>query len=131
MTTADLNKLVAYWFDGSDYDWQTATMLFKGRRFPYALFMAHLSIEKSLKGIIVKTTREHAPFTHNLVYLAGKLSIELSKAQIALLTEMNEFNLEARYPDDRMEFYRKATAPFAKRYLDDARRFKEWLKKRS
>lgn len=130
MTISDVSKLIDYWTKVSDYDWQTAQMLFRGGRFPYALFMAHLSVEKLLKGLIVKSTKDHAPFTHNLVYLAGKLPFDLSKEQIALLAEMNDFNLEARYPDEKMEFYRKADRVFARRYIERVRRFRGWLKKK-
>lgn len=130
MTIQDLRKLVDYWLSGADYDWQTARSLFKSKKYPYALFMAHLSVEKLLKGLVVKETKDHAPFTHNLVYLAGKIDIELSKEQLALLEEMNDFNLEARYPDEQKAFYKKATRAFAQRYLKEAGRIREWLKKR-
>jgi HEPN domain-containing protein len=130
MTVQDLRKLINYWISGSDYDWKTAQALFKAGKYPYALFMAHLSVEKLLKGLIVKETRDHAPFTHNLVYLAGKIALDFSKEQIALLEEMNDFNLEARYPDEQREFYKKATKVFARRYLATTARLREWLKEK-
>ncbi len=130
MTIGNLRELVSYWFNGSDYDWKTALSLFKGRRYPYTLFMCHLSIEKLLKGLVVKETKDHAPFTHNLVYLAGKLSLEFSKEQLSLLEEMNDFNMEARYPDERNEFYKRANRVFTKRYITAAGGLREWLKKK-
>ena len=130
MTITDIRELIRYWLKGSDYDWKTAQDLFKSRNYPYCLFMCHLSVEKLLKGLIVKETKDHPPFTHNLVYLGGKLSIEFSKEQIQLLEEMNDFNLEARYPDEQMAFYKKADQPYAKRYKEAARILREWLKKK-
>lgn len=130
MTVKDLRALVQYWVSGSDYDWKTAGDLFKSKRYPYCLFMCHLSIEKLLKGLLVKESEDHAPFTHNLVYLAGKLSAEFSKEQIGLLEEINNFNIEARYPDEQNEFYKKATREFAKRYLKKAGELREWLEKK-
>lgn len=129
MTVQDLRKLVQYWLDGSDYDWKTAQALFKSRKYPYSLFMVHLSIEKILKGLIAKESRDHAPYTHNLVYLAGRIKLDFSKDQVTLLEEMNEFNLEARYPDEQREFYKKASKSFAQRYLKEALGLREWLKK--
>lgn len=130
MTIQDLGKLIGYWLDGADYDWKTARSLFKSGKYPYALFLIHLSVEKLLKGLIAKATKDHAPFTHNLVYLAGKLDLELSKEQITLLEEMNEFNLEARYPDEQRKFYKRANKAFADRYLKEAGVLREWLKKK-
>lgn len=130
MTVKDVRALIQYWIDGSDYDWKTAKDLFKSRKYPYCLFLCHLSVEKLLKGLIVKEMRDHAPFTHNLVYLAGKLSMEFSKEALVLLEEMSDFNMEARYPDERKEFYKRATRTFAQRYLKAAGELREWLKKK-
>lgn len=130
MTLTDLRSLIQHWVKGSDYDWKTAQDLFKSKNYPYCLFMCHLSVEKILKGLIVKETKDHAPFTHNLVYLAGRLSFEFSKERIQLLEEMNDFNLEARYPDEQMAFYKKADRAFAKRYREAAQGLRGWLKKK-
>lgn len=129
MTIQDLQKLIAHWKNSSDYDWKTADSLFKSKKYPYALFMCHLAVEKLLKALIVRATKDHAPFTHNLVYLAGKLYLEFSKEQINLLEEMNEFNLEARYPDEQMAFYKKANREFAGKYKKEAGTLRTWLKK--
>lgn len=124
----DVKSVIAHWLNGADYDWNTAQSLFRSKKYPYALFLYHLSIEKLLKSLLVKETKDHAPFTHNLVYLAGKLSIEFSKEQINLLEEMNGFNLEARYPDDRKKFYERATKEFSRRYKKNAEQLRKWLK---
>lgn len=130
MTYKDIHELIQYWLKGAEYDWKTAGDLLKSKKYPYCLFMCHLSIEKLLKALVVKETKDHPPFTHNLAYLAGKLSVEFTKEQIILLEEMNDFNLEARYPDEQMEFYRKATREFAQRYKKAAGELREWLKKK-
>jgi HEPN domain-containing protein len=127
MTVQDLRTLVQYWSSGSDYDWKTAQALFKTKKYPYCLFMVHLSIEKILKALIAKETKDHAPFTHNLVFLAGRLAIDFPKERIALLEEMNDFNLEARYPDEQRAFYKKATKPFTQHYLKEASELRKWL----
>ncbi len=129
MTVRDVNELVRYWLNGSDYDWGAAQSLFRSRKYPYALFLCHLSVEKLLKGLIVKEARDQAPYTHSLSYLAGKLSLEFSKEQLALLEEMSDFNMEARYPDERNQFYKTADRKFAKRFLASAGGLREWLKK--
>ncbi|MBI2980976.1 MAG: HEPN domain-containing protein [Deltaproteobacteria bacterium] len=130
MTVRDLRQLVQYWLKGSDYDWETSRSLFRSKKYPYCLFLCHLSVEKLLKGLIVMGTKDHAPYTHNLSYLAGKLSLEFSKEQLALLEEMNDFNIEARYPDERNEFYQKSTKRLTQQYLKQAGDLREWLKKK-
>lgn len=128
MTVQDLRQLIVYWQEGSDYDWKTAQGLFRSRRFPYALFLGHLSLEKLLKGLIVKHSGDHAPFTHNLVFLAGKLPVEVSKERVSFLEEINSFNLEARYPDEKKALYKKATKEYTKRILDEIKGVRQWLK---
>ncbi len=127
MTVKDVKQLIQYWLDGSDYDWKTSLSLLKAKKYPYCLFMCHLSVEKLLKGLIVKEEKDHAPMTHNLTFLAGKLDIEFSKERIQLLQEMNDFNIEARYPDEQNEFYKKATKEFARRYVSKTKELREWL----
>ena len=41
------------------------------------------------------------PFSHNLVYLSEKAGLELNDENLELLEEVSDFNLEARYPDDK------------------------------
>lgn len=129
MTVRDIRKLVQYWIDGSDYDIKTSAGLFQKKRYPYVLFFCHLAVEKLLKAIIVKETGEHAPFTHNLLFLSGTARLELSKRFEQLLIELSKFNIEARYPDYTMSLYKIADAGYTKAYLTDTREFLQWLKK--
>ena len=39
------------WRKQADYDIKTAEIMFDNKRYFYAVFMCHLSIEKALKGI--------------------------------------------------------------------------------
>ena len=67
----DIDKTVQYWKEGAAYDLETGKSLLESRRFPYALFFGHLALEKILKPLLVKTTKDHAPFTHSLTFLAS------------------------------------------------------------
>jgi hypothetical protein len=50
-------------------------------------FFAHLSIEKALKALVVKATRDLAPLSHNLVLLAEKTGLEFQEPdRVFLLT---------------------------------------------
>lgn len=74
----DYKKLIEYWRELSDYDIITAKHMFETKRYPYCLFLCHLSIEKILKSLIVKQTKKYSPYTHNLVDLAKRININFS-----------------------------------------------------
>lgn len=48
----DFDK-AGYWFDGAEYDLQTARAMLETRRFLYVGLMCHQTIEKALKGVLV------------------------------------------------------------------------------
>jgi HEPN domain-containing protein len=50
----DIEKTVAYWLEGAEYDIGVADAMFQAGKYPYALFMGHLAIEKLLKALVVK-----------------------------------------------------------------------------
>jgi HEPN domain-containing protein len=77
MTAFDIDKTISYWFQGAKYDLGVANAMFKTQKYPYALFMGHLAIEKLLKALVVKYTKKHAPFSHSLPYLAEKSGIKI------------------------------------------------------
>lgn len=129
MINSETEKLVKYWMDLSDYDLDTAGFMLKTKRFPYCLFMCHLSVEKLLKALIVKFIKEHAPYSHNLVDLAKKTSLEFSEKDKMLLADLTEFNLETRYPEWQKNFYSKCTKEYTKEYFQKTKKLQKWLKK--
>jgi len=64
-----------------------------------ALFFAHLALEKALKALVVKATRELAPLSHNLAFLAEKTELKFQESDLAFFIDMNRFSLHGRYPD--------------------------------
>ena len=52
---SDFDK-AAYWFDGADYDLQTAQAMLETRRLLYVGFMCHQTIEKALKGVFIEAS---------------------------------------------------------------------------
>ncbi|MBU0700794.1 HEPN domain-containing protein [bacterium] len=123
----DVEKTINYWKDSAEYDLETADALFEKERFPYALFMGHLAIEKLLKGLFVRDNNEHAPWIHSLPVLASKLKIKISDNISEKLGEFMEFHLEGRYPDYQMEFYAKCTQVFTAQKMEEIREIYKWL----
>lgn len=129
MGKKDIIDLLRHWSKMADYDMKTAQSMFNAKRYPYALFMCHLSIEKLLKAIIVRQTNEHAPYTHNLIELGKNTKIDFSEEYKNLLADLKEFNLEARYPEWKKDFYKKANNSYTKKYLLETKSLFKWLQK--
>lgn len=125
--TFDANKTIQYWSDGAAYDLETGRSLLESKKFPYALFFGHLTIEKILKALVVKATGEHAPYTHSLTMLASKTNIVIPDSIIDQLAEYTEFHIEARYPDEKKDFYKKCTEEFALNKFNGIESVYKWL----
>ena len=124
----EVEKTVRYWLDGAKYDIGVAESLFKAKKYPYALFMGHLALEKLLKAIYVKKTESHAPYSHSLNRLAEESGLEISEQTITKLKNFNDFNIESRYPSEQMAFYKKCTFAYTTENLREIKRIYKWLK---
>jgi len=62
----DINKQIDYWSNGACSDIETAEILITADKYIEGLFFCHLSIEKILKALLVKNTKQLAPKSHNL-----------------------------------------------------------------
>ena len=130
MIEFDINKTVSYWFDGAKYDLSVANAMLKSKKYPYALFMGHLTLEKLLKALVVKYTKAHAPFSHSLPYLAERSGVEMPEEILIKLREFMEFHFEARYPDVTRAFYKKCTSPYTAKKLREMKEVIKWIKSR-
>lgn len=118
MKKEDRKKLIDYWRKTAAHDYDTMQSLFTSKRYDASLFFGHIVLEKILKALAVKTTGEHAPYTHDLLRLAKISQIALSSQDVELLDEVNDFNMEARYPENKMDFYKKCTRGYTKKYFE-------------
>lgn len=83
-----------------------------------------------LKAYFVLTHDGTPPLTHRLVFLAEKSGLVLSAEQQELLEVVTDFNLEARYPDEKFSFKKRCTREFTLHYLGCIKEMKEWLTKK-
>lgn len=120
-------EVVKYWLTGSKEDFDTAEILFQNRKYHHALFFCHLSIEKMLKAIVVKSTGTAPPLSHDLVRLAEKAGLDLNKPQKHELVEITTFNIGARYDDYKLSFRKKAKKQFSLKYINKTREMLQWL----
>ena len=86
--------------------------LFKLKHYDWSLFVWHLAIEKILKAKIVSLNKV-VIYTHDLTRLAKEAKIPLDENLTAQLNEITTFNIEARYDDYKLSFYKKADKRYA------------------
>jgi HEPN domain-containing protein len=95
----NLKKQIDYWINGAEEDLLIADLLIREKRVLYGLFFCHLVIEKAIKAHVVKTTREVAPRSHNLIYLSEKADLVFDEETGIFLGILMKYQLQGRYPD--------------------------------
>ncbi len=120
---------VAYWLKSASHDLDTAGSLFKSKKYDWCLFIGHLVLEKCLKAnFVYNNNNKVPPKLHNLVKLAELSNLNLTEKQRLFLDEVNDFNLEVRYPDYKLEFYKRCTKEFTEEYFNKIKELNKWLK---
>ncbi len=115
----DSERLAKYWKKTARRDFRTMQHLFETRRYSDSLFFGHIVLEKILKGIYVTQHNKHAPYSHDLIFLYKNIKDRnLTDDEVKLLDEVNDFNINARYPGITLEFYKLATKSYTRNYIN-------------
>ncbi|OFY50549.1 MAG: DNA-binding protein [Bacteroidetes bacterium GWF2_41_31] len=122
------DKLIKYWIDGSDDDFETMTAMFDSKRYSWSLFIGHLMIEKLLKAYYVKVKSDYPPFIHNLLRLSEKADLELTDDQKEQLATITAFNINARYDNYKMSFKKQCTPEFTSEWINKLKELRPWIK---
>lgn len=72
-------KATANWLAQVDYDRATAERMLHAGRYIYLVFVSHMALEKVLKALVTEETRKLPPRTHNLIDLAQRARLILSR----------------------------------------------------
>ncbi|OFX23522.1 MAG: DNA-binding protein [Bacteroidetes bacterium GWA2_31_9] len=126
----NINKVVNHWIQTSDEDFIAMQSLYKSKVYHWSLFLGHITIEKLLKALYVKTNLKHAIFTHNLFRLAELCSLEISEDIADDLTTITTFNINARYDDYKKEFYQKCSKEYTENWIQKIKEIRKWLKQK-
>ena len=127
LSPAKKRNLIRYWQETSDENFRTMLSLYRSKRYAACLFFGHLILEKGLKILVIQSSQDFPPKIHDLLKLSKLAGVELTKDQVDLLEDVNEFNMEARYPEVKYQFYKKCTKTFVDRYYDRIRHFYQQL----
>ncbi|MEX2564685.1 MAG: HEPN domain-containing protein [Cyclobacteriaceae bacterium] len=125
----DKDRLIKYWIEGSDDDFETMMAMFYSKKYSWSLFVGHLMIEKLLKAYYVKVISDYPPFIHNLLRLAEKSEMDLTDEIKEQLVTITAFNINARYDDYKMSFKNQCTPDFTSEWIDKLANLRIWIKK--
>ncbi len=125
----DKHKLVSYWIESSDDDFDTMIALLESKRYNWALFVGHLLIEKLLKALYVNVNGDFPPYIHNLIRLAEICKLELTEEQKIFLATITAFNINTRYDDYKMSFQKKCTSEYTIKWIENIKSTRQWIKK--
>jgi len=121
---------IKYWVNTAKKDWRAVQNMYKSRDYLQALFFAHLVLEKLCKAHWVKDNISNTPpKIHNLVTLADRTKLQISEDDRNFFFNMNQFQLEGRYPDYKNELYKKYKAVQTKKILDQVDTIRKCLLK--
>jgi HEPN domain-containing protein len=120
----DIEKQMAYWRSGATEDREAGLTLIRDGKTRHGLFFAHLALEKALKALVIRETKAVAPRILNLVRLAELARLNLSYSEIDILADMNQFQMEGRYPESPPAMLMQMEAEV---YMETARELFQWL----
>ena len=118
------------WSRQAEYDMETAIAMLDSGRYIYCVFMCHLSIEKSLKALYAKKLGKNPSKTHNLVYLAQSLDLDLPEKIKEFLEILDSVSVPTRYPEELEKLIKEYTENKTKNILDESREASRWLKQK-
>lgn len=94
----------------------------------HTLFFAHLVLEKLLKAHHVKDNiGDFPPRTNNLLLLCAQTALAPTDEQLRILSQMNQFQMDGRYPDYKMAMFKIATDNYTYKILQEVESVKIWL----
>lgn len=123
---------VRHWVELSDYDMETAEVVFNAKRYLYVGFTCQQAIEKILKAYYVKLFDKVPMFTHDLLLLAEKdgLSDLLTEEQKLTLASINRLYIATRYEEYKLSITKMLTDEKCKNLLADTKKIVVWIKEK-
>jgi HEPN domain-containing protein len=124
-----IEEHIDYWIDSAENDLKASENMYNSGNYDWSLFIGHLVLEKVLKALYVKNNNNLTPpKIHNLLRLAELSNLELSFEQSKFLQIVNNFQIEARYPEYKKQLYDMASKDFTQSKLVLIKEYFVWLK---
>lgn len=116
------------WYFQSDYDLETAEDMIKSGRNVYCIFMCHLSLEKALKGLLIKKMNEFPSKTHSLIYFVDKLELDMTELDYQFVFMLNKISVPTRYPDNLRNLFKAYSNERTADILKQTKKIQSWIK---
>ena len=91
------------WLRRAERDLRAAEHLLAGGFFPHATVIAHLAVEKALKGCYRARLDRNPPVSHNLQYLAERIDLTVPADLREALDLLSDESILRLYPDRLFE----------------------------
>lgn len=90
--------------------------------------MCHLSLEKALKGLFIKSTGGFPSKTHSLIYFVEKLELDMEESVYEFIFTVNKISVPTRYPDDLKKLFTAYSNERTESILNQTREVQLWIK---
>ncbi len=120
-------ELIRYWIESSDLDYKAMKNLYSSADYVWSLFLGHLVLEKLLKALAAKNNFGAVPKIHDLNKLAIAAGLDVEESIKDSFDIISSFNIEARYPDYKKEFYKKCDKEFTSENIIKIKDIRLWL----
>jgi len=118
----DKKERVKIWVNGAKRNKKLVGDLYRLKHYDWCLFMWHLVLEKLLKAGITRRDKV-APLVHNLVSLSKIAGLELTDNEKRELSEINTYNVQARYGEYKSALYRKAKKKYTDKWVGICKKY--------
>lgn len=123
----DKQQVVNHWIEGANDALDTADKLMTVKKYHHALFFGHLYLEKIIKAYYVQQLNKTPLKLHDLTKLLRQTQLSLSETQETELDEITSFCIEARYEEEKLELYKKATPEYTNLWLTKIKEYSQWI----
>jgi HEPN domain-containing protein len=128
MATTD--EGITNWLRFAEADMISAEALHDAGQDLNSIFHLQQAVEKTLKALFLRQTKEEPPRIHGLRKLAERCAIALTAEQSLLLENLSEYYVESRYPGEWRDVPPEVISSEAERLIPAAREFIQWLRSR-
>ncbi|MBW1933887.1 MAG: HEPN domain-containing protein [Deltaproteobacteria bacterium] len=115
------------WVQQAEYDLETARGLLEIKRYLYVLFCCQQALEKMLKALIAKQTKELPPRSHNLTRLAELAISKVPEERADLLRYLSRYYIQSRYPEEIADVAKEINKEKAQEVFNKTQEMFQWL----
>ncbi len=90
--------------------------------------MCHLSLEKALKGLLIKSTGEFPIKSHSLVYFAEKSGLITHEQYFEFLHTLNKISVPTRYPENLSNLVKSFSKEKTQYIMNQTKEVQQWIK---